>query len=365
MLSELYHPNSPPLRHVSCESNANSAPDCIADLSFAWCAAAKETLANKKAKVTTMVITDTSLSMSPASAKLAEAIFAAESLLKSVGILSAYNYKQERELVTMIAKHLASRLGDPQVASFTFPIISMRGLVETLGQPSQETGEGYIWKLETAAAIRASLSRTLSKFSKELKVHGLSKPLQNPSENYVRMIATLLPTLEIHVESDGFSMDRLWVNMMNIIIDEAGEIHPPKNLDRREFVTDKALADEMMATAHADLRAMHAAGVNLSPNFLRQIGEEEAARELERAATATQVKQVMEQTHLIEDILEERKSSGKARSWFKVRWQGYHPSWEAWRIEGEPGTPLVTCEPMCNVMGTEALKKWGEQPPPP
>jgi hypothetical protein len=322
-------------------------------------------LANKKAKVTTMVITDTSLSMSPASAKLAEAIFAAESLLKSVGILSAYNYKQERELVTMIAKHLAPRLGDPQVASFTFPIISMRGLVETLGQPSQETGEGYIWKLETAAAIRASLSRTLSKFSKELKVHGLSKPLQNPSENYVRMIATLLPTLEIHVESDGFSMDRLWVNMMNIIIDEAGEIHPPKNLDRREFVMDKALADEMMATAHADLRAMHAAGVNLSPNFLRQIGEEEAARELERAATATQVKQVMEQTHLIEDILEERKSSGKARSWFKVRWQGYHPSWEAWRIEGEPGTPLVTWEPMCNVMGTEALKKWGEQPPPP
>jgi hypothetical protein len=94
----------------------------------------------------------------------------------------------------------------------------MRGLVETLGQPSQETGEGYIWKLETAAAIRDSLSRTLSKFSKELKVHGLSKPLQNPSENYVRMIATLLPTLEIHVESDGFSMDRLWVNMMNIII---------------------------------------------------------------------------------------------------------------------------------------------------
>ena len=122
-------------------------------------------------------------------------------------------------------------------------------------------------------------------------MHGLSKPLQKPSDNYVRMIATLLPTIEIHVESDGFSMDRLWVNMMNLLIDDAGEMHLPK--DRRELVMDKALTDEIMATAHADLRAMHAAGVNLSPNFLRQIGEEEAARELERAATATQVKQVM------------------------------------------------------------------------
>ena len=292
-----YHPISPPCGYVPCESNAISAPDCIADLSFAGCAAAKEpakeTLSNKKAKVTALEVTEMSLSMSPATAKQAEAIFAAESLLKSVGILSAYNYKQERELMTVIAEHLAPRLEDQvsQVASFTFPIISMQGLVETLGQPSQETREGYIWKLETPASIRASLSRTFSKFSKELKVHGLSKPLQKPSDNYVRMIATLLPTIEIHVESDGFSMDRLWVNMMNLLIDDAGEMHLPK--DRRELVMDKALTDEIMATAHADLRAMHAAGVILSPNFLRQIGEEEAARELERAATATQVKQVM------------------------------------------------------------------------
>ena len=46
----------------------------------------------------------------------------------------------------------------------------------------------------------------------------------------------------------------------------------------------------------------------------------------------------------IEMIVKEERRS-KAR-WFLVRWEGYHPSWEAWRINGLRGEPVETWEPL-------------------
>ena len=54
-------------------------------------------------------------------------------------------------------------------------------------------------------------------------------------------------------------------------------------------------------------------------------------------------------------VKEERRS--KAR-WFLVRWEGYHPSWEAWRINGQRGEPVETWEPLATVQGTQALESW-------
>ena len=49
----------------------------------------------------------------------------------------------------------------------------------------------------------------------------------------------------------------------------------------------------------------------------------------------------------------------KRRGWLRVAWEGYHPSWEAWRKEGEPGVPpVITWEPRRKVKKTEAYEQW-------
>jgi len=60
----------------------------------------------------------------------------------------------------------------------------------------------------------------------------------------------------------------------------------------------------------------------------------------------------------LECVLEEAKAAGKAKVWYTVRWEGYHPFWEAWRISEEVGSPLETWEPQSHVMGTEAWEHW-------
>ena len=50
--------------------------------------------------------------------------------------------------------------------------------------------------------------------------------------------------------------------------------------------------------------------------------------------------------------------TAEKRGWVKVRWQGYHPSWEEWRIEVEVGSPLETWEPWKRMKTKEACAIW-------
>ena len=47
----------------------------------------------------------------------------------------------------------------------------------------------------------------------------------------------------------------------------------------------------------------------------------------------------------------------------KVRWAGYHPSWEVFRQEGEGkrGDPVLTWEPEAEMLHTDAYKEWLER----
>ena len=44
-----------------------------------------------------------------------------------------------------------------------------------------------------------------------------------------------------------------------------------------------------------------------------------------------------------------------------VRWEGYHHSWEQWRIRGLVGTALETWEPRRNVLHSLAREMWEQQ----
>ena len=55
-------------------------------------------------------------------------------------------------------------------------------------------------------------------------------------------------------------------------------------------------------------------------------------------------------TFVIAEILEEVQTEGRAKAWYLVRWEGYQPDWEAWRIHMERrdrrkrrGNPCATC----------------------
>ena len=43
---------------------------------------------------------------------------------------------------------------------------------------------------------------------------------------------------------------------------------------------------------------------------------------------------------------------------YRVRWAGYRPSWEKWRVSGEVGGPIETWEPRLHLEGSEALVLW-------
>ena len=60
----------------------------------------------------------------------------------------------------------------------------------------------------------------------------------------------------------------------------------------------------------------------------------------------------------IDCILEVVRTQGKAKTWVLVRWAGYEPDWERWRIQGAVGTALETWEPISVVWRTEAWAAW-------
>ena len=63
----------------------------------------------------------------------------------------------------------------------------------------------------------------------------------------------------------------------------------------------------------------------------------------------------------VEAITEERVEAGVRQ--LKVRWSGYHPSWEKFRLpgDGEAGDAVSTWEPASGLAKTDAYKAWEEQ----
>ena len=301
-----------------------------------------------------------------------ERLDTAIALLNNVGIIAVHNYRQEREVATKIAKSLAPRLGNNvyQVASWTMPIISKMGMCKSLAVNMEEEGGCLTWRLTTFKQMKETVCPLLERF-KDVEVFGLSKPLKKPSEKRVRVIATMMPTMEIYATSEVGAMDHISVNLMYALIDQDGEIHPPKSPERAEIILSNEERLELRQTAYADLKKMHLKGVLLSAQFLRLINlqddaiavEEEDAK-IEKAAVKVQTDREMKKhlthVHEIETILEEVKTTGRAKSWFKVLWKGYHPSWEPWRIEGEVGTQIATWETKGKVLRTDAYGEWME-----
>ena len=60
----------------------------------------------------------------------------------------------------------------------------------------------------------------------------------------------------------------------------------------------------------------------------------------------------------ISHIVEEVKSSGKAKAWFLIEWEGYHPTWEHERINGHVGDPIQAWMSLAEVRNSQAFYAW-------
>lgn len=62
----------------------------------------------------------------------------------------------------------------------------------------------------------------------------------------------------------------------------------------------------------------------------------------------------------VEAIIAEEPATKTNWERYLVRWAGYSPEWEAWRIPGRglPGDPVETWEPFSAVRNTEAFHRW-------
>ena len=161
---------------------------------------------------------------------------------------------------------------------------------------------------------------------------------------------------DLACEALARGVERLYVNLMYVLSDEDGELHPPKDPMRNEIALSPTEVSEIRAQVATDAARMGEMGLELSPGWWRQLGNEEAAMMAEALLVNVAGHLLPDEgkrrqaadSYEIHSIVEER---GR---WALVRWAGYHPSWEAWRISGAAGSPVETWEEVRKLKRTTA-----------
>ena len=176
---------------------------------------------------------------------------------------------------------------------------------------------------------------------------GLTKALRPPSESCVSVCATMLPPIEV-----TWMRGNLFVNFMYVLVTEAGEVHPPKDSERREIALTTVLMSAVRQQVLQDVLSLSARHTPLAAGFWRQLGNHAMEAQVVAGGAAALPRPPRERKtpptprYEIETILETER--GRGGCFVKVRWSGYDPScsWEAWRISGAVGSPLETWEPL-------------------
>ena len=153
---------------------------------------------------------------------------------------------------------------------------------------------------------------------------GASKAFKTPSEPVVRVIATILPGAIFSHVVNKRGMSKLYINFTYALVDETGEVHPPKDENRNEIALTPQEVHEIRAQVLSDAAAFSQSDTPLSAAWLRQLGDEEKAQiteamvhNLTTAPAPPLGKRKPRADHYqIEAIVEER------RGWFLIRWAG-------------------------------------------
>uniref|UniRef100_A0A7S4BSU0 Uncharacterized protein n=1 Tax=Chrysotila carterae TaxID=13221 RepID=A0A7S4BSU0_CHRCT len=102
---------------------------------------------------------------------------------------------------------------------------------------TEQSPKGLTWSLSTTRKISEFMREMLT--SPPTSTAGTSRALLKPSERHLRVLATLMPPLEVSWVQMEKAQQRLYVNMLYALCDKAGELHLPKDNARQELALVK------------------------------------------------------------------------------------------------------------------------------
>ena len=208
-------------------------------------------------------------------------------LAKELGYVVQKLNSLGEELARAISTKLVNRIGASvyQSAAFSLPVFPLQAAQELLAPAciTTRTNAVVTWRADTMASLRSLLGDFLSQHDPQVK--GLSRAQQSPSERAIRVLATLIPPVEISwVRSH--SREKLYVNLLYVLSDDVGELHKPKDSQRREIQFTQAEESEIRREVLNDLLLMSQAEKPLSPAYWRQLGMEDQALNMEAVLAA-------------------------------------------------------------------------------
>ena len=309
-----------------------------------------------------------------------------EALATKYGYVCQKKVLWQQEFSASTASRMVPRLGDKvyQMMAFSIPNLPRAVLQELLPAESEVTSETAAvatWLLDDTATLTATMAPLLAAACGYVCA-GSSRAHQTKSEPVMRVLAKLMPPLEISHVVLASGLERTYVNGMYALVTEHGEMHWPKDNERREIQVDPEVESSLRWEVLVEVRALADQGRSLSAGWWRQLGDEARALQVEhdlanpRAATASRRaaaraaaappkkkkhRRFTKETYEIDVILAEKKVNSKERKHFLVRWCGYDSSWEPARVSGQVGGPMETWEPLLLVAPTEAYEKWRQR----
>ena len=302
-------------------------------------------------------------------------------MAKDMGFMLVTTDKMKAELFTSIAARMCSRKGEfvYQCSSFTLTNISLEFLRDLMPEEHKEIvcASCMKWQLLTAASVNNFLSPHLSEHAVGYTTAGSSRALKTANHPWIRVIATAYEMGITFYQCTG--ADKVMVNVSYALVDQHGEVHPPKDLHRREILLQPQTVTAIRQQAMRDVLSLYEMGEPLSAGFLRQLGKENEAQQIEALQSNSKESpsssravrafgsgkklipsKTINQSHMfIVESIEGAEIRGGLRGYW-VRWKGYHPSWEAWRVEGwgVRGGPVITWEPGYELSNCEALHSY-------
>lgn len=245
-------------------------------------------------------------------------------LAEECGFICESITKYRHELIMSVASRLVHRRGTNvfQAAAYHLTLFSMKAALKIFGRGclETETSTCLTWKVTTMPDLVNFFGDMLSEAGKNCA--GISRALQCPSEPTARVLAMLIPPLELSVCEMARGVTRAYVNMLYVLVDESGHISYPKDENRREIAFSLPEVQSFRRQILVEVAQLHRQGAALASGWLQQLGlDNQVVQARESSVTRSEGKRPRNHWN-VECILDERPSTGRAETWYLVRWEG-------------------------------------------
>ena len=207
-----------------------------------------------------------------------------------------------------------------------FPLEFAREIFALASQDFATPAGTTTWRLESMDQISQVFGSIFEAASPYCT--GASKAFKSSSAPVIRVFATVMSGAVISHVVHSRGVSKMYVNFMYALLDENGELHPPKDSARNEIALTPEEVHEIRTQVASDALALGEMGMPLSAGWWRQLNNETEAKMTEAmvqnvttAPVPAPGKRRRAAGHYeIEAIVEEK------RGWYLVRWAGCVPN---------------------------------------